>query len=181
MAKFNTPDPNDDQAPIKPAMDEVYAVNNPGAPPPPPIRPGITVTAPPITPQPTTTNFVSGQTNVFQTANSQASATVGLAQIELETKLAESQLEKQNEHWVKTYWRPAMGWLYMIICFTDFVVFPAIAMFLPVIMKGFGIQMQYTAWQSLTLSNGGMMHLAFGAILGVSAWTRGQEKISSIR
>jgi hypothetical protein len=28
------------------------------------------------------------------------------------------------------------------------------------------------------LSNGGLIHLAFGAILGVSAFTRGQEKMS---
>ena len=39
--------------------------------------------------------------------------------------------------------------------------------------------MTYIAWQSLTLSNGGLIHLAFGAILGVSAWTRGQEKIAN--
>ena len=172
MAKFDIPDPNDDQAPVKPAMDEVHAINNPGVPPPPPIRPGITVNPP----QPTTT-IMSGQTNVFQ-SNNQASAAVGLAQVELDTKLAEHQMEKQNEHWVKSYWRPAMGWLYMLICLVDFVVFPAMMMFLPVILKGFGVQVPYTAWQSLTLSNGGMIHLAFGAILGVSAWSRGQEKLT---
>ena len=173
MAKFSAPDPNDDEAPVKPAMDEVHAINNPGAPPPPAIRPGITVAPPP----PPSTNIMSAQTNVFQSANGQ-SAAVGLAQVELDTKIAESQMAKQDEHWVKSYWRPAMGWLYMLICFADFIVFPAIAMFLPVIMKGFGVQMQYIAWQSLSLSNGGMMHLAFGAILGVSAWTRGQEKLT---
>jgi hypothetical protein len=84
---------------------------------------------------------------------------------------------KEPEHWVKAFWRPAMGWLYMLINLMDFVVFPAIAMFLPVIMRGVGIQMQYVAWQSITLSNGGLIHLAFGAILGVSAWSRGQEKL----
>ena len=80
------------------------------------------------------------------------------------------------EHWMKSFWRPAMGWLYMAICFADFIVFPAISMFLPIIEKGFGLQMGYTAWQSLTLSNGGLIHLAFGAILGVSAYGRTQEK-----
>lgn len=176
MAKFNVPDPNDDLAPIKPAMDEVHAVNNPGVPPPAALRPGIVVTSPPITSQSVNIGFSSNQT-----PNNQINPAVGLAQVELDTKIAESQMEKQNEHWVRAYWRPTMGWLYMIICLCDFVIFPAMMMFLPVIMKGFGVQIQFSAWQSLSLSNGGMMHLAFGAILGVSAWTRGQEKISSIR
>lgn len=82
----------------------------------------------------------------------------------------------EPEHWMKSFWRPAMGWLYMLICFMDFVAFPLISMFLPIIERGFGLQMGYTAWQSLTLSNGGMIHLAFGGILGVSAYGRTVEK-----
>ena len=31
-------------------------------------------------------------------------------------------------------------------------------------------------WQSLTLQGGGLFHIAFGAILGAAAWTRGMEK-----
>ena len=92
----------------------------------------------------------------------------------------ESNIEKQSEHWVKAYWRPAMGWLYMVMCAFDFIIFPIFAMMQPVFMKIWKIEMQYTAWKSLTLDNGGLIHLAFGAILGVSAWTRGQEKISKV-
>ena len=84
--------------------------------------------------------------------------------------------EHHEEHWMKTFWRPAMGWLYMLICFMDFCVFPMLSMFLPVIERMFGLQMGYVPWQSLTLSNGGLIHLAFGAILGVSAYGRTQEK-----
>jgi hypothetical protein len=36
-------------------------------------------------------------------------------------------------------------------------------------------------WQPLTLQGGGLIHIAFGAILGISAWTRGQEKIETIK
>lgn len=79
---------------------------------------------------------------------------------------------KPDEHWVKAYWKPMMGWLYMAICFTDFILFPALAMFLPALLKGFGITMEYSAWQSITLSNGGLIHASFGAILGVAAWNR---------
>ena len=80
---------------------------------------------------------------------------------------------KAEEHWAKSYWRPAMGWLYMLICLVDFVVFPAISMFIPILTK-----IPYVAWQSLTLSNGGLIHMAFGAILGVAAYGRTQEKIN---
>lgn len=85
-----------------------------------------------------------------------------------------------QEHWMKAYWRPAMGWLYMIICFMDFVGFPLLTIFLPIIFKPFGLTMPYTAWNSITLSNGGLVHLAFGAILGVSAFSRGQEKKAGV-
>ena len=86
----------------------------------------------------------------------------------------------EPEHWMSKYWRPAMGWLYMLICFMDFCVFPMLSMFLPVIERMFGLQMGYVPWQSLTLSNGGLIHLAFGAILGVSAYGRTKEKTSGV-
>jgi hypothetical protein len=91
-------------------------------------------------------------------------------------------MRKQNhESWLKSYWRPLMGYLYMIICFVDFVLFPAVTMIMPVFYKLIaGLSIDYSAWESLTLQNGGMVHLAFGAILGIAAWTRGQEKISKI-
>ena len=99
----------------------------------------------------------------------------------IQNKILESQLQKQDEHWVRAYWRPAMGWLYMVICIFDFIIFPLFAMIQPLIMKSFGIASpSYKEWVSLTLSNGGIMHLAFGAILGVAAWTRGQEKLAKV-
>ena len=36
-------------------------------------------------------------------------------------------------------------------------------------------------WQPLTLQGGGLIHISFGAILGVAAWTRGQEKVEAIK
>ena len=90
----------------------------------------------------------------------------------------EAKAKDKKEHWIKSYWRPAASWLYMLVCFMDFIGFPAIYTFLPVINRAFGVQMQFVAWNSLTLSNGGLFHLAFGAILGVAAWSRGQEKMT---
>lgn len=108
-------------------------------------------------------------------ATAQADASVGLSEVSLDREIAENQMQKQDEHWMKAMWRPAMGWLYMVICFMDFVAFPAISMFMPILVKG----MPYLAWQSLTLSNGGLIHMAFGAILGVAAYGRTQEKVAS--
>lgn len=102
--------------------------------------------------------------------------------IDLDKKEIEHAFKIQDENWIKTYWRPGMGWLYMAICFTDFILFPLLAMFIPAILKGFGVEnTQYVPWASLTLSNGGLIHLAFGAILGVTAWTRGMEKLQNDR
>jgi len=100
------------------------------------------------------------------------------ANADIDKQIATQQLEKENEHWVKAYWRPAMGWLYMIICGMDFVGFPLLTIFLPVIFQPFGLVVPYQVWTSLTLSNGGLIHLSFGAILGVAAFTRGQEKMA---
>lgn len=83
-----------------------------------------------------------------------------------------------NEHWMKSYWRPAAGWVYLIICISDFVIFPLLSMIIPVVAKGFGVDIAYTPWVSITLTQGGLIHLSFGAILGVSAWTRGKEKLA---
>ena len=114
-------------------------------------------------------------------ATAQAQASVGVAQTSLDKELLDDQLKKEDEHWVKSYWRPAAGWLYMLICFMDFIGFPLISMFLPLVFKKDGIIANYVPWQSLTLSNGGLIHLAFGAILGIAAFSRGQEKLAAMR
>lgn len=91
----------------------------------------------------------------------------------------EMRLRDSEEHWMKKYWRPAMGWLYMAICAFDFIIAPILAMLMPVYLKMLGdTSIEYVPWKSITLENGGMIHLAFGAILGVAAWTRGQEKLA---
>ena len=174
----------------KPAEDD-----GPSAPPPQPAPPPAAVIieqqqAPPPPPPVTVIDTSGGmgmgaammnQQNFQQsqaTAQYQAQASVGLAQTNIDQEVFEEQSKKEDEHWVKAFWRPAMGWLYMLICFMDFVGFPMLTIFLPIIFKPFGLTMPYQAWTSLTLSNGGLIHLAFGAILGVSAFTRGQEKIA---
>lgn len=93
-------------------------------------------------------------------------------------EVARHRISIQNENWVKAYWRPGMGWLYMVMCAFDFIIFPLMMIMSPVVGAIIGINIPYNEWKSLTLSNGGMIHVAFGAILGVAAYTRGQEKLA---
>lgn len=78
--------------------------------------------------------------------------------------------------WLKSRWRPLMATQYMIVCITDFIIFP---------MLWSGIQIQahlpMTQWEPLTLKSTGLYHLAMGAIMGVAAWTRGQENIENAK
>ena len=143
------------------------------APPPPP--PPLGASLPPPPPPPTmasATVTVSAPGGV-----SGPSAPMNEYDFQLAKERMALEKERMDDSWVKQYWRPAMGWLYMLICLADFVIFPALTIFLPVLFKPFGIVMPYTPWKSLTLENGGLVHMAFGAILGVAAWTRGQEKL----
>jgi hypothetical protein len=80
-----------------------------------------------------------------------------------------------TEHWFVSHWRPAMAWLYMGINACDFIIFPALTMLLSA-----KTNVPYVPWKSITLDNGGIIHLAFGAILGISAWSRGQERIRGV-
>jgi len=137
-------------------------------------------TPPPLIPEVSITTAAPSVVVIDNSNSAIAQASVGLAQTSIDKEIVESQLDQQEEHWVKAYWRPAMGWLYMAINLMDFIIFPAISMFIPIIYKAFGVQIGYTAWVPLTLSNGGLIHLSFAAILGVAAWTRGQEKLAKV-
>ena len=74
-----------------------------------------------------------------------------------------------EESWLKQYWRPAIAWQYFAVCICDFIVFPSAYMY-------------FTSqpWDPMTLKESGFYHLAMAAIIGVAAWTRGQEKIQRI-
>lgn len=82
---------------------------------------------------------------------------------------------KKEEHWSKSYWRPAMGWSYMAICLFDFMLAPVFFGILSAVTKT-----PMIAWKSLTLAEGGLFHLAMGAVLGISAFGRTQEKTTRI-
>ena len=81
--------------------------------------------------------------------------------------------EKKDEDWMQKKWRPAMGWMYMLICTLDMGVFPILWSVLQTVQH-----QTITQWQPLTLQGAGLFHLAMGAVLGIAAFGRTQEKIA---
>ena len=82
--------------------------------------------------------------------------------------------EKKKEDWMNTKWRPMMGWMYMIVCITDFVLFPVLWSMVQAIHGG-NVTSQ---WNPITLQGAGLFHLAMGAVLGIAAFGRTQEKMA---
>ena len=81
--------------------------------------------------------------------------------------------EKDNTAWMQKLWRPAMGWMYMLICLLDMAVFPILWSLLQATMK-----QPITQWNPLTLQGAGLFHIAMGAVLGIAAFGRTQEKLA---
>lgn len=82
----------------------------------------------------------------------------------------------KTEDWMNRKWRPAMGWTYMAICILDFAVFPIFWS----VLQAYADGTVTSQWDPLTLKGAGLFHMAMGAVLGIAAWTRGQEKIASV-
>lgn len=68
-----------------------------------------------------------------------------------------------------------MAWQYMMVCLFDFILAPLVLMIFSYVTNT-----GYIAWEPLTLKMSGYYHMAMGAIIGVSAWTRGLEKIKTV-
>ena len=81
-----------------------------------------------------------------------------------------------QESWMNRKWRPAMGWTYMAICILDFAVFPILWSIFQAYYDG----TVASQWDPLTLKGAGLFHMAMGAVLGISAWNRGLEKIAGV-
>ena len=62
----------------------------------------------------------------------------------------------------------------MLVCTCDFILFPVLWAVLHAIMHSTNI----TQWQPLTLQGAGLFHIAMGAVLGLAAFGRTQEKIA---
>jgi hypothetical protein len=81
--------------------------------------------------------------------------------------------ESKKEDWMNSKWRPMMGWMYMVVCMMDMVVFPILWSLLQTFTHT-----QITQWNPLTLQGAGLFHIAMGAVLGIAAFGRTQEKLN---
>lgn len=159
MPRFGNPDPNDEPVKVPVAMDQLDPATKGAAS---RIDMGMSYSRP-----------MMGST--MAPAAPQLSEAAQLAKIELEKKQWEAENAKQNEDWMVKKWRPAMGWCYMVICCLDMAIFPVMWSVAQVMTKTPLVQ-----WSPLTLQGAGLFHLAMGAVLGIAAWSRGQEKIQGV-
>lgn len=83
-------------------------------------------------------------------------------------------LDKDATDWINKKWRPVMGWVYMLTCTCDFVLFPILWSLLQALTHG-NVTSQ---WQPLTLQGAGLYHIAMGAVLGIAAYGRTKEKVA---
>ena len=81
--------------------------------------------------------------------------------------------EKKDPNWMQNLWRPMMGWMYMVICMLDMAVFPVLWSLLQAMQH-----QPITQWNPLTLQGAGLFHIAMGAVLGIAAFGRTQEKLA---
>ena len=80
--------------------------------------------------------------------------------------------ETKKEDWMNSKWRPMMGWMYMLVCTMDMVIFPILWSLLQTFTHT-----HITQWNPLTLQGAGLFHIAMGAVLGIAAFGRTQEKL----
>jgi hypothetical protein len=88
------------------------------------------------------------------------------------SEAVKSASEQKKEDWMNSKWRPMMGWMYMLVCTMDMVIFPILWSLLQTTV-GTGL----TQWNPLTLQGAGLFHIAMGAVLGIAAFGRTQEKL----
>ncbi len=80
------------------------------------------------------------------------------------------------ESWYTRFWRATLAWTYVAICLFDFIIGPIFYVWYSMKTGDH----TFGEWQPLTLQNAGVFHISMGAILGVSSWSRGQEKLKQM-
>lgn len=86
---------------------------------------------------------------------------------------------KEAESWIQKKWRPMMAVMYMCVCASDFILFP-IMFTIVQFWETQAANDAFRQWAPLTLQGGGLFHMAMGAVLGITAWSRGQEKMAGV-
>lgn len=114
-----------------------------------------------------------GWSSADETAKTKAIADAA-AQVAVQGATNTLETDDRFGNFINSKWRPMMAFIYMITCATDFVIFPVLWSVLQAVQGG-----QVTSqWSPLTLQGAGLYHIAMGAVLGLAAYGRSQEKIA---
>lgn len=97
---------------------------------------------------------------------------------------------------MRQYWRPAMAMVYLVMCLLNYAVRPVVntviaskADIAEIVMvvkdtdpslqaRALELAVKDEVWKDVLPES---VHITFGVILGVAAWTRGQEKIQTLK
>lgn len=115
----------------------------------------------------------SGGTSNYR--NDNYSSPYDTTQVTFHSSEFTAQTASSDDSWLKSRWRPLVAWQYIFVCFFDFVIGPVLTMIFFYNTDG-----SYVQWMPLTIQGGGLYHLAMGAVLGITSWSRGQEKLKRI-
>lgn len=85
----------------------------------------------------------------------------------------------KEEDWMTKKWRPMMAMMYMACCMADFFLFP-IMFTIVQFWETQAVDDAFRQWVPITLQGGGLFHVAMGAVLGVTAYGRTQEKVAGV-
>jgi hypothetical protein len=121
-------------------------------------------------------SFGAGATTSSAPAGPVTNLTAGAAEAVKGGAESTVALDKDATDWINKKMRPMMGWVYMLTCTCDFVIFPILWSLLQALSHG-----QVTnQWQPLTLQGAGLYHIAMGAVLGIAAYGRTKEKVAGV-
>lgn len=92
-------------------------------------------------------------------------------------KTIDQELLTNDESWITGKWRPMMAWAYFVIVLFDFLIGPVFYAWYAWYTANLT---NYGEWKPLTIQGGGVFHIAMGAILGITAYSRGKEKLTAM-
>lgn len=105
-----------------------------------------------------------------------------------------------SDNFIQRNWRPLAAITYLLICLMDFFIMPFWCQYQNVSQSrqqsielalkfqdpagqiaALNSLTELNVWKPITLEGAGLVHLSFGAIIGVAAWGRTKEKLEKMK